>query len=102
MVVTVIDLARCLAATSPAFGSTLTAPTAFLQACDWAQPWQTTKPRETNTLLALRGMANMFLTANGRRTMCNMAEETLKTLAGGRTWEELGARKLPFATIALS
>ena len=94
-----IDLARYLAAISPAFGTAETL-NAFFDACEWNSPWQATKSRETNTLLALRGIANLFLTANGRDIMAKNAADVLGRLKQ-RKWEELGARKVPFITIAL-
>ncbi|ORY26315.1 putative phospholipase A-2-activating protein [Naematelia encephala] len=98
-----IDVARCLAAISPAIGSISSAPQQLLAAAAWDTPWQATKPRETNTLLALRGIANLFLTANGRRTMGGEAAGALlSTLRSGRQWSEVGARKLPLVTIALN
>lgn len=39
------------------------------------------KERETNTMLALRGLANAFTTAPGRRVMRERAPEILPTLA---------------------
>jgi len=99
----IIDIARCLAAISPAFGATSTAPPALLQACDWSKPWTASKARETNTLLALRALANMFLTTNGRKTLSSeLAGELLRSLKTGRRWSELGPRKMPLATIALN
>ena len=94
-----IDLARFLAAISPAFGTEGTLKT-FFAACEWDAPWQAAKPRETNTLLALRGIANMFLTANGRDVMAKNTSEVFAKLKL-RKWEELGARKVPLITIAL-
>jgi len=73
---------------------------AFFAACEWDSPWQASKPRETNTLLALRGIANLFLTANGRDVLAKNAGDVLAKLKQ-RKWEELGARKVPFITIAL-
>ncbi|ORX35613.1 PLAA family ubiquitin binding-domain-containing protein [Kockovaella imperatae] len=96
-----IDIARCLAALSPAFGTCSTAPSKLLESCDWSSPWSASKSRETNTLLALRALVNMFLTANGRRTMGQSAEQVLVALRE-RKWDDLGARKLPFVTVLLS
>ncbi|EIW66002.1 hypothetical protein TREMEDRAFT_41188 [Tremella mesenterica DSM 1558] len=94
-----IDIARCLAAVSPIFGHI--PPSTFLTACAWSDPWQSVKSRETNTLLSLRGIANMFNTANGRASLVKDAEEILGKLRE-RKWEEVGNRKLPLATIALN
>jgi phospholipase A-2-activating protein len=90
---------RYLAAVSLAFGNSRTVQ-AFVAASDWNKPWQAGKPRETNTLLALRGLANMFSTATGRETMAKIAGEILAKLKQ-REWSELGPRKLPFSTILL-
>lgn len=97
----VIDLARCLAAISPAFAvRNASAPENLLAACDWDKAWQAGKPRETNTLLALRGLSNLFSTANGRATMAASAQYVLPRLTT-KTWEQVGARKQPLITIAL-
>ncbi|WVQ99687.1 hypothetical protein IAU59_006826 [Kwoniella sp. CBS 9459] len=98
-----IDLARCLAPVSPILGSTSAAPQAFIEACSLTTPWVSTKPRETNTLLSLRGIANLFNTANGRATLAqeDVVDRVLGAL-GGVEWEVLGARKVVVATIALN
>lgn len=95
----VIDIARYLASVSTAFGNERTVKT-FLTASEWDKPWQAGKPRETNTLLALRGLANLFSTATGRELMAKNAGEILAKLKE-RAWAELGPRKLPFTTILL-
>ena len=71
-----------------------------MAASQWDAPWQAGKPRETNTLLALRGLANLFSTATGRETMAKSTAEILAKLKQ-RQWSELGARKLPFTTVLL-
>lgn len=96
-----LDLARILATLSPSFGAACT-PDALLTACDWSLPYSSTKAKDTNTLLALRTFANLFLTSTGRKTMTGMkVDEWLKALRKERSWEEIGARKLPFTTVAL-
>ncbi|KAK8864675.1 hypothetical protein IAR55_001927 [Kwoniella newhampshirensis] len=98
-----IDLARCLAAISPRFGSTSSAPGALVESCSLDQPWQSSKPRETNTLLALRGLANLFVTATGRGTMGG--EDVVESILGalnGLEWAAMGARKIVVATISLN
>jgi hypothetical protein len=101
MLIIVLDLARILATTSPSFGATCT-PDALLTACDWSLPYTSSKVRDTNTLLALRTFANLFTTPTGRKNMIGMkVPEWLEALRRGRSWEEVGARKLPFVTIVL-
>ncbi|WVR06773.1 hypothetical protein IAU60_003808 [Kwoniella sp. DSM 27419] len=98
-----IDLARCLALISPRFGAVSAAPTAFINACDLTSPWIPGKPRETNTLLSLRGLANLFATSNGRRSM--VREDTIDAVLDALValdWSPLGARKVVVATVALN
>ncbi|WVQ79673.1 hypothetical protein IAT38_001773 [Cryptococcus sp. DSM 104549] len=97
-----IDLARCLAATSPLTG--LSSPLPILTSAAFSTPWEATKPRETNTLLALRGLANFFVTRNGRKTMGDLrvAERVLDAVRG-LEWGPLGKgpRRVAAATVAL-
>ncbi|WVF71170.1 hypothetical protein IAT40_005968 [Kwoniella sp. CBS 6097] len=98
-----IDLARCLAPISPVFGATSPAPQAFIEACSLTAPWVSSKPRETNTLLSLRGIANLFSTANGRATLSQEdVVENIVGALGGLDWNVLGAKKVVVATIALN
>ncbi|CAD6591032.1 MAG: hypothetical protein TREMPRED_005963 [Tremellales sp. Tagirdzhanova-0007] len=98
-----LDLLRALATVSPSLGTITSVTEALLKACDWGAPWEASKARETNTLLALRALANLFLTANGRRTISGSnAGDLLRDLRKGRTWSEVGTRKLPLVTIALN
>lgn len=92
-------MTRYLAAVSSSFGNDRTIQT-FVAASEWDKPWQAGKPRETNTLLALRGLANLFSTTTGREAMAKNAGEILSKLKQ-RQWSELGLRKLPFTTILL-
>ncbi|KDQ19766.1 hypothetical protein BOTBODRAFT_27194 [Botryobasidium botryosum FD-172 SS1] len=71
----VIDLARLIAAHSPAVLATPTASSTFYEAImaasEFTPPWSTPLPkyRETNILLCLRALANMFqIAANGTVT----------------------------------
>lgn len=97
----VLDLARVLATVSPTFGATCT-PDALLTACDWSLPYTASKVKDTNTLLALRAFANLFLSPAGRKNMQGMkVDEWLNALRKERSWEQVGARKLPYTTIAL-
>lgn len=67
----VLDLARILAPISPSLAAYRSASDAsifdvVLAAAEWnASPWQVTKEREINTMLAFRMVANLFFTANG-------------------------------------
>jgi hypothetical protein len=105
LTISVLDLARILATISPSFGATCT-PDALLTACDWSLPYTTSKVKDTNTLLALRTFANLFTTPTGRKNVTGMGmgmkvDEWLSALRKGRSWDEVGGRKLPFVTIAL-
>lgn len=46
----------------------------LLAAAEWRSAWTATKERETNTLLALRALANLFGTKNGKLLMIESAE----------------------------
>jgi len=99
--IVVLDLARILATLSPKFG-TICTPDALLTACDWSLPHSNSKVQATNTLLALRTFANLFTTPTGRKGMVGMkVQEWLDSLRRGRSWEEVGARRLPYVTIVL-
>jgi phospholipase A-2-activating protein len=97
----VIDIARSLAAVSPALGSFAQVPQTLLSACNWQDQHEASKTRDTNTLLALRALANLFLTDTGRKGMCGGAEGILGELSMGKKWDAIGARKVPLVTIAL-
>ncbi|WWC94553.1 hypothetical protein V866_001399 [Kwoniella sp. B9012] len=98
-----IDLSRCLAALSPLFGKTPCAPKALIQACGLDAPWSPGKSRETNTLLSLRGLANLFITANGRQTISRPdTVESILSVLRGVEWSNWGTRKVVVATIALN
>lgn len=103
----VIDLARLLASTSPAFAaystaSGLLAVDLLFLASDYSEPWQASKPRETNTMLALRAIANLFATANGRKLLGGQkAGEVCRQLTR-HDWMTLGKNtRIAAATIAL-
>jgi hypothetical protein len=101
ILISVLDLARILATLSPQFG-TICTPDALLTACDWSLPHSDSKVQATNTLLALRTFANLFTTPTGRKGMVGMKiQEWLDSLRRGRSWEEVGGRKLPYVTIVL-
>ncbi|WWC69902.1 uncharacterized protein I206_103845 [Kwoniella pini CBS 10737] len=98
-----IDLARCLAPISPLFGSSPSAPKVFIEACALDTPWQSSKARETNTLLSLRGLANLFSTANGRSTISEAENaKSVLSILSGFDWSIWGVRKVVVATIALN
>lgn len=93
---------RAAALLSPALGSSASATTDLLRAGGWGEPWTATKPRSTNQLLALRALANLFSTPEGRKVMAAAAENGLLVeLVKGRRWAEIGTAKQPLATIAL-
>lgn len=99
----VIDLARVLAATSPAFS--LSPPHPFFIAASLSLPFPDppSKSRETNILLALRAIANLFVTANGR--MMLSTEDVTKdilTNIGRVEWSKVGKNvRIAGATIVL-
>jgi phospholipase A-2-activating protein len=103
--IVVIDLARCLAALSPSFAATPSLATDFLTSANWGQdpsPAET-KARETNTLLALRGISNLFNTKPGRASLVRDAKAVLAGMGQGR-WESGaggGKWKVAAATVAL-
>lgn len=100
---TVIDLARALAATSPTFASTPALAQSFLKWCNWGAAISGDKQKDTNTLLALRGISNMFATKLGRRAISDIAVagEVLRRLKDEGRWGEGGKWKMPAATVAL-
>nr|ODO04023.1 phospholipase A-2-activating protein [Cryptococcus depauperatus CBS 7855] len=75
-----IDIVRVLAATSPKFGSH--SPHSLLAASSLSEPWTPSKSRETNTLLALRALANLFNLKKGREvvTQENTSQKVLQTV----------------------
>ncbi|WRT66660.1 uncharacterized protein IL334_003620 [Kwoniella shivajii] len=98
-----IDLARCLAPISPAFGATSLAPQAFIESCGLNTPWSPGKARETNTLLSLRGIANLFSTANGRSTIAQTGTvDSILSVLKDVQWSNWGTRKVVVSTIALN
>ena len=73
----------------------------LLLACDYTDPWQASKARETNTMLALRAIANLFATANGRKILANEAGDVCRQLTR-HDWMSLGKNtRIAAATILL-
>lgn len=71
---TALDLVRLLASVSPALAayrspSSSTIVQVVLAAAEWNKPWEATKERETNTMLAFRVLANLFSTKNGKQAL---------------------------------
>lgn len=95
-----IDLARCLAALSPSFAQTPNLPSAFLDSCNWGQSSTDSKAKDTNTLLALRGISNLSATRLGRQALGRDAGEVLNKMGSGG-WGEGGKWKVAAATVAL-
>lgn len=94
---------RVLALLSPTFGAEQSVPTGLLHAAGWGGEWTGTKPQSTNTLLALRALANLFETSTGRKSVVEAAEHgLLEQLLSGRQWSEVGTAKQPLATVALN
>lgn len=97
-----IDLLRAVALLSPALGSTPATPIDLLQAAGWGEPFNASKPGATNQLLAMRALANLFNTAQGRAVMAAAGQAGVLTeLRKGRKWAEVGTAKQPLATVAL-
>lgn len=97
-----LDLLRAAALLSPALASTPSVALNLLQASGWGEAWNASKPRATNQLLAMRALANLFNTPQGRMTMAATAQAGLLTeLCRGRKWDEVGTAKQPLATVAL-
>jgi hypothetical protein len=70
----VLDLVRILASISPALGAYRSSSGSSivqiaLSAADWSNPWAASKERETNTMLAMRALANLFSTRNGKEAL---------------------------------
>jgi phospholipase A-2-activating protein len=67
---TVIDICRALCVSSPAIANHTSAVgniiQALLIACSWQDQWVASKARETNTMIAMRGIANLAGTRNGK------------------------------------
>ncbi|WOO81219.1 Phospholipase A-2-activating protein [Vanrija pseudolonga] len=98
-----VDILRVLALQSPAFGAVDSAPADLLKAGGWGEAWAGSKPQVTNQLLALRAIANLYNTETGRSTVANASDHgLLKELIKGRTWEQIGTAKQPFATVVLN
>ncbi|KAL1411377.1 hypothetical protein Q8F55_002333 [Vanrija albida] len=98
-----VDILRVLALQSPAFGAVDSAPADLLKAGGWGEAWAGSKPQVTNQLLALRAIANLYNTEAGRSTVANASDHgLLKELVKGRTWEQIGTAKQPFATVVLN
>ena len=76
-----IDIARCLAALSPSFATAPSFLTSLLQAASWGAPVND-KAKETNSLLALRAIANLASTRLGRGVLGEAAEGLAKELEG--------------------
>lgn len=97
-----LDVLRALALLSPALGSVSSGPADLLKAGGWGDAWVQTKPQTTNQLLAVRALANLFNTAQGRKTMAAASEQGLLVeLTKGRKWAEVGNARQPMATVAL-
>lgn len=94
-----LDLLRCLAAISPGLGA-LPSPPRLFAVCDWDASTPSDKTRDTNSILVLRALANLFCTKQGRGTMEKQAGEVLARLKA-REWAKVGKGKLPASTIAL-
>ncbi|BEJ16389.1 hypothetical protein CspHIS471_0509940 [Cutaneotrichosporon sp. HIS471] len=98
-----VDILRVLALYSPAFAGCADVPKALLVMAGWGSTGPVEKARATNTLLALRALANMFNSAAGQSTMVAAAGQGIfADLIKGRPWAGLGNAKQPFATIALN
>ncbi|KAL7422039.1 hypothetical protein Q5752_003812 [Cryptotrichosporon argae] len=93
-----IDLARVLAL-SPPLAALPSVPSLLLQSANWSEPYTPTKARDTNTLLALRAVANLFSSKEGLK----QAEEAAGVLIElRREWVEVGKAKVVVATITLN
>lgn len=98
----VVDILRVLALFSPSFAACPSVPQDLLKIAGWDVSGTVPKARATNTLLALRALANMFSTAAGQATMVTAAEQGFfPELVKGRPWADLGNAKQAYATIAL-
>lgn len=98
----VVDVLRVLALLSEAFGAEESAPNSFLAVADWGRAWSGSKAQSTNTLLGLRGLANLFNTSTGLDSVATAVHQgLLEKLVSGRQWSELGTAKQPFATVAM-
>lgn len=97
-----LDLARALSATSNAFGGEAGVAIQLLQLCglaDGAAP-AAEKTKDTNVMLVLRALANMFATPNGRAGISDSGSDVLSTLSS-RPWAEIGKGRQAAATVAL-
>ncbi|KAK4685850.1 phospholipase A-2-activating protein, partial [Tremellales sp. Uapishka_1] len=97
-----LDIARLLAVTSPTFPAP-SAISLLLRAGEFGTPWQSTKARETNSLLVLRALGNLCNTRNGRSVVAQSIGEALEKIRA-YGWEEIGgaARKLALGTLAVN
>lgn len=97
----VVDILRVLALFSPSFAACASVPQDLLKIAGWDVSGTVPKARATNTLLALRALANMFSSSPGQATMVAAAQGLFPELVKGRPWADLGNAKLAYATIAL-
>jgi phospholipase A-2-activating protein len=95
----VLDLARFLSSASSEMSSV--DPAFWLEACEWNTPWAASRPREINTMLALRGLANQFSTPRGKEQLARSAGYLLDRLRNSLQWQDISARRVPFVTVAL-
>lgn len=97
-----LDLARALSATSNAFGGEAGVAIQLLQLCGIAEGAAPVaeKTKDTNVMLVIRALANLFATPNGRAGMSDAGSEVLSAL-GSRSWAELGKGRQAAATVAL-
>ncbi|KAK1923997.1 WD40-repeat-containing domain protein [Papiliotrema laurentii] len=95
-----LDLARFLSSASSEMSSV--DPAFWLEACEWNTPWAASRPREINTMLALRGLANQFSTPRGKEQLARSAGYLLDRLRNSLQWQDISARRVPFVTVALN
>lgn len=98
---TVMDIVRCLAALSPHFSTTTNLLTTILSAAAWGRKINGERAADTNTLLAIRALANLFTTELGRELMVPACKGLMEDLEAKGDWEGKGKWKGPVATIGL-
>ena len=96
-----MDIVRCLAALSPHFSTTTNLLTTILSAAEWSRKINGERAADTNTLLAIRALANLFTTELGRELMVPACKGLLEELEAKGDWEGKGKWKGPVATIGL-
>jgi phospholipase A-2-activating protein len=72
-----------------------------LTSAEWGRKINGDKSADTNTLLAIRAIANLFTTAQGREILAPAAEGLMEELESKGDWEGKGKWKGPVATIGL-